>query len=172
MRQQLSSTQIIRYVQDPERLKTVQTFPITVYALSLALSVCYQHLRYGRLPSEQDDARHHFNTGCRILQELRKTWQAADPIATLAHRISIALNNLPNLDMLCINRPYHLTNEAGQEPNPDMPLNDCSNDAFMPLSGSETMDLFGGMDDLSWMYLDAENPISFDNLPLSLPNGL
>ncbi|PWY95413.1 hypothetical protein BO94DRAFT_620863 [Aspergillus sclerotioniger CBS 115572] len=160
LRQQLSAIQVIRYMRDPTRLNALCPLPIVVYATSLALSVSYQQLRYSRLPSDQEDARADFTTACGILQELRRTWASADAMALLTQRISAALNELPSLDLL---RVGHVVHRADQPvPPEDPPLHV---DAELP--PLEAMDLFSGMDDVSWMYLDAENPVNFDGFPFA-----
>ncbi|PYH94034.1 hypothetical protein BO71DRAFT_326330 [Aspergillus ellipticus CBS 707.79] len=182
LRQQLSAIQLIRYMQDPDRLKALHPFPIVVYAASLALSVSYQQLRYSRLPSDQEDARQDFNAGCDILQELRRKWASADATASLAHRISIALEQLPSLDVLWVNRPDRAErdseppqrrelggtlDEVDNQPSPEVQMTDRSSDIERSQPYLDTMDLFSGMDDVSWMYLDAVNPGSFDHFPLT-----
>ncbi|PYI04452.1 hypothetical protein BO78DRAFT_320360 [Aspergillus sclerotiicarbonarius CBS 121057] len=182
LRQQLSAIQLIRYMQDPARLNALHPFPIVVYAASLALSVSYQQLRYSRLPSDQEDARQDFNAGCDILQELRRKWASADAMASLAHRISIALDQLPNLDVLWVHRPDRAERdnyppprrelgdnmeEADHQPSLDVQTLDRSPDLERAQPYLDTKDLFSGMDDVSWMYLDAENPVTFDNFPLA-----
>lgn len=173
--------QLIRYMQDPGRLNALHPFPIVVYATSLALSVSYQQLRYSRLPSDQEDARQDFNTCCDILQEHRRKWGSADAMASLAHRISIALDQLPNLNILWVNRSGRAerdshpplrrglgdtTEEVDNQTSLETLTIDRSPDVERNQSYLDTMDLFSGMDDVSWMYLDAENPVNFNNLPL------
>ncbi|PLB48650.1 hypothetical protein P170DRAFT_509417 [Aspergillus steynii IBT 23096] len=182
LRQQLSAIQLIRYMQDPTRLNSLHPFPIIVYAASLALSVSYQQLRYSRLPSDQGDARQDFNTGCEILQELRRKWASADAMASLAYRISIALDQLPNLGVLWVNRSNRTerdshppsrrelgdtVEEVDHQPHSlDAQMMDRSQDVERTHPELDTMNLFSGMDDVSWMYLDAEIPVNFDHLPL------
>lgn len=153
-------------------MNTLCPLPIVVYAASLALSVSYQQLRYSRLSSDQEDAHKDFNAGCDILQKLRQKWRSADAMAALAKKISGALDMLPRLDILRLNRS---TQEGGNymERNVALPDDHRSGNApTIPSSHhlpagycSETMGLFAGMDDVSWMYLDAENPVSFDVFP-------
>ncbi|KGO51286.1 Transcription factor, fungi [Penicillium expansum] len=174
LRQQLSAIQVIRYMQDPIRRDALHPFPIVVYATSLALSVSYQQLRYSRIFSDQEDARQDFNTGCEVLQELRRKWGSADAMAALANRISGAVDQLPCLDILRVHRSdrkksdsnlaENLASMVDQQP-PDLSTDDCSADSQTAMSCLETMNLFAGMDDVSWMYLDAENPVSFDSFP-------
>ncbi|KAE8150464.1 hypothetical protein BDV25DRAFT_172154 [Aspergillus avenaceus] len=175
LRQQLSAIQAIRYMQDVNRLNALHPLPVIVYTASLALSVSYQQLRYSRLSSEQEDARNDFNSGCNILQELRRKWASADAMASLSHRISIVLDQLPSLDVLRINRSSTVERDntltggqgAAEEVHSpslaDGPGRVSDVQATQP--HLETMDLFSGMDDVSWMYLDAENPVSFDMFP-------
>lgn len=174
LRQQLSAIQIIRYMQEPERLQSLHPLPIAIYATSLALSVSYQHLRYSRLPSDQEDAHKDFNAACSILQSLRVNWAAADAMASLAQKISVELKKMPSLDLLRIRRLEHGEPARGsitRDSNEDIIAEDVS---FLSrqagwLRGSDNLegfDLFGGMDDISWMYLNAENSVSFESLPM------
>jgi uncharacterized membrane protein len=167
-------------MQDPKRLSSLHPFPIVVYATSLALSVSYQQLRYSRLSSDQQDARQDFIACCSILQELRRKWGSADAMASLSQRISTALDQLPSLDMLRVSRSNRTVrdgnvaerravengmDEVNDQLSADTPLADTTSDfqGVQPLL--EAMDLFSGMDDVSWMYLDAENPVTFDSFP-------
>lgn len=174
LRQQLSAIQVIRYLKDPVRLNALHPFPIVVYATSLALSVSYQQLRYSRLSSDQEDAHHDFNTGCEILKELRRKWCLADGMAILANKISGALNKLPSLGIVRLS----LLDKARHERRLEKTLSSMEDkqpgelsaagpvDSQMTLSQDlETMNLFAGMDNISWMYLDAENPVCFDGFP-------
>lgn len=186
MRQQLSAMQVIRYLQDRDRLNSLLPFPIAVYATSLALSISYQQLRYSRISSDQEIARHDFNAACDILQELRLKWASADAMASLAYRIAHALGQVSSLNMVRIHHPAPTENDGGEnhghferthdetngfpeDINPDLPMNDQplgnTRDLEAIQNYQETMDLFSGMDDISWMYLDAENPITFDSVP-------
>ena len=168
-------------MQDPVRLDGLHPFPIVVYATSLALSVSYQQLRYSRLSSDQEVAHHDFNTGCDILQKLRGKWASADVMASLAHRISTALDQLPSLDMLRADRPKSIERQEnpieGQEIRTSTTEGNIEPSGYQPLvhhppelpgtEPYETMDLLSSMDNISWMFLDAENPINFDNFPLA-----
>ncbi|KAM5347449.1 hypothetical protein ACJ41O_010454 [Fusarium nematophilum] len=185
LRQQLLAIQIIRFMKDPARLQSLHPLPIAIYATSLALSVSYQQLRYSRLPSDQEDACQDFNAACGILQSLRVNWQAADAIAALAQKISIELGKIPNLDLLRIDRSQlaerdgrsgrqgirtrresMVDNESEAVLTEGEALKERQGSVVNVLDNLETFDLFGGMDDISWMYLDAENPVSFESLPL------
>ncbi|VUC32659.1 unnamed protein product [Clonostachys rosea] len=181
MRQQLSAIRIIRSLEDPMHLRSLGPFPILVYATGLALSISYQQLRYSRLAIDQQKALQDFNTACRILQELSQKWESADIVASLALKISERLNKVPRSELI---RFDLLTSEVRENeghvcppqhvhPTGTTVTNTTENvvvDSGDPALGSQwdadTLGLFDGMDDVSWMFLGAENPASFD---LSLP---
>ena len=180
LRQQFSAVQIIRCLKVPLRLKSIHPFPIIAYATSQALSISYQQLRYSRLPIAQENARDDFNEACKILQELRQTWASADIMASLALKISAKINKVSSLDVIRADRSATLYRDGTQPPEQRVASMNTSNlsdenvnqSMFMGdmLQGqawdSATSNLFGGMDDMSWMYLDAENPVNVDLLPL------
>ena len=164
-------------MEDVERLHALHPLPITVYALALSLSVFYQRLRYCRLPEDQEDALGYFDTGCKILLELRQTWEAAEPIATLAEKSSAALHRCLGVDsarpvgprsvhernMIGNAQRSEVTTEEGRQ----VSVSDNSNIDGPPallntLEELDASEVFGGMDDLSWMYLDPSRPIGFD----------
>lgn len=165
-------------MEDTDRANALHPFPIVVYAVSLAISVSYQQLRYSRLSSEREDARQDFYTGCDILQELRRKWGSADRVATLAHRNSATLDQLPRLNMLqgsrcdqikrvssfAGNRGVEVTTQGlHAQQSVDLPL-DCQAPNLQTIPpGLEIMDLSPGIDDVSWMRVDAENLVGFDS---------
>lgn len=181
-------------MQDDDRRELLHPLPVVVHAASLALSVFYQYLRYSRLSIEQEEARQDFNTACGILRALQRKWSAADAMASLAQRVSDQLDKVPNVAVLQVDReainggqnrdiggqnrdiggqiPQALgpsTNEtttAGLVSNPD--ATDDQNGGQQVFTWQpDGFDLFGGMDDMSWMYLDPQNPIMFDRLPIT-----
>lgn len=164
-------------MQDTERLEGLRPLPIVVYAPSLALSVSYQHLRYSRLLSDQEDARRDFQMGCSILQRLRKSWEAADPIAALAQSISVALERLPSLDMLHIKK-QNVVNKDIRLQDPSLVVAEteaskrtiemglASHSSFEMLPEPQPLDLFGGMDDGFWMNPEVNNPVCFAGFPI------
>ncbi|KAL2855959.1 hypothetical protein BJY01DRAFT_231395 [Aspergillus pseudoustus] len=105
MRQELSAIQVIRYMQDNERLQALHPIPVIVYAASLALSVSYQQLRYSRLASHQEEAYSDFNTACDILQVLQRKWTSADGM----------LDKIPNLPFLRVNIICSETKDQSRE---------------------------------------------------------
>ncbi|KAI0550369.1 hypothetical protein F4679DRAFT_543065 [Xylaria curta] len=183
LRQQLSAIQVIRFMKDPDRLASLHPIPVVVYAASLALSVSYQQFRYSKLFMEQEEGYQDFATACDILRVLQQKWSAADAMASLSHRVLLELEKLPSLDMARVTsteaetapptRTYPsgrtLALPAAEVLNPDMQSPRRGN---MPvhqhdeshLAVPQDFDILGGMDDLSWMYLDAANPLSFDTL--------
>lgn len=172
LRQQFSSGQIIRYMKDEEDLNTLQPLPVIVYGASLALSVCFQQMRYSRLAFEQKEAHQDFNTACGILQTLQRKWSAADTMASLAQKVSTELGKLPSVALLQVEREdthhnHNHPNERGFEAMNTSAVNEDANSiathdqhgghvsAWRP----DGIDFFGGMDDMSWMYLDPQNPV-------------
>lgn len=158
-------------MEDTDRLNALHPFPVVVYAVSLALSVSYQQLRYSRLSSDQEDACQDFHTGCDILQELRRKWVSADAMASLAHKSSSALDQLPCLDMFRVSRSDQMeracsfagnrgvgvaTEDPDDQQFVDLQLDGHPSDSQIAPPGLESMDLFSGIDDVSWMHLDAE----------------
>ena len=165
-------------MEDADRLHALHPFPIIVYAISLALSISYQQLRYSRLSSEQEESRQDFHTGCDILQELRRKWESADEVASLAHRISSVLDQVPCRDMLQASRSDQMervgsfagirgvgvATEGPDGPQSlDLPLEGNATGSQMILPGLEMMDVSSCIDDISWMHVDAENPPSFNS---------
>ncbi|ETS87867.1 hypothetical protein PFICI_01695 [Pestalotiopsis fici W106-1] len=180
LRQQLSSIQIIRYMKDENRINSLHPLPVVVYAASLALSVFYQHLRYSRIALEQEEAHQDFNTACSILQALQRKWSAADAMASLAQKVSTELKKLPSFALLQIEReePHRNNNQESEHDLQALgpsAVNEHPNSAAAPdqqgghmaMWRPDGIDLFGGMDDMSWMYLDPQNPVSFDSLPFT-----
>ena len=185
VRQQLSATQVIRYLQNKDRLTALRPLPVIVYATSLALSVSYQQLRYSRLSADQDEAYQDFMAACNILETFQHQWSAADAMALLSRRIAIELDKTPNLATLRLDREREearrnepriqswqhqsLQNDSfdldQDEQYLDSGIDTSLRPSTMAMSSLETFDVFGGMDDMSWMYLDGENPMSLDNMP-------
>ncbi len=155
-------------------MNSLLPLPVTVYAASLALSVSYQQLRYCKLSSDQDEAYHDFTAACVILEALQGKWSAADAMASLGRRIATELEKTQNLAILRVDRRGDRSGDApganvqglDQDAWVTRPATVAShNDREGDATRAEVLDLFGEMDDISWMYLDAENPISFDCLP-------
>ncbi|KAJ3513365.1 hypothetical protein NM208_g15196 [Fusarium decemcellulare] len=202
MRQQLSAIQVIRHMRDPEQLQALHPFPIVVYAASLAVSVSYQQLRYSRLSTDQEQAKHDFNAACQVLQVLRQKWESADVMATLSHRISAELNKVPSLGLLRVSKQDgngvgrqsvegHDLVMAGQrqEQQQQQPVYGVfstldhsqrhTNTSSLQLEPAteeggintlsytwdiETSQIFDGMDDMAWMYLDLLPTVRDDDL--------
>ncbi|KIW25799.1 uncharacterized protein PV07_08943 [Cladophialophora immunda] len=183
LRQQLSAMQIIRQMQDHERLESLHPLPVVVYGASLALSVSYQQLRYSRLVMDQEEALQDFKTSCSILQILQQKWGSADAMASLARKVSIELGRIPSLSLVQVDRSYlkrpeidqieSTPHNAAQYEPQDSEQEGHELNQMADLPGTEApaftwdprvSDVFGGMDDMSWMFLAAETPMNFDNL--------
>ena len=107
IRQRLFAIEIVRLMDAP-KATTLHPLPILPYAISLALSVSYQHLRQSQLEHQQADARQDFRVCCRILQNLRRTWCSADVMATLAKKVLDELDRAQDLSTFRIRRnPKH-----------------------------------------------------------------
>ena len=104
VRQSLAAIQIIRLMK-PERLLSLHALPLLPYAISLALSVSYQHLRQDQLRHQQEDGRADLEACCSILHELRCTWSCVDLIATLGQKVLDELKTAPDLSAFRIQRP-------------------------------------------------------------------
>ncbi|KAF2207783.1 hypothetical protein CERZMDRAFT_114966 [Cercospora zeae-maydis SCOH1-5] len=96
VRQSLAAIEINRLMSS-HLLQALLPLPILSYAISLAMSVSYQHLRQSQLQHQQEDARQDFKSCCQILQKLRRTWSAADVIATIAKKVLDQLEKAPDL---------------------------------------------------------------------------
>lgn len=103
IRQRLFAIEILRLMNAPKST-TLHPLPILPYAISLAMSVSYQHLRQSQLEHQQADARQDFRTCCRILQNLRKTWCSADVMAGLAKKVLEEMDRAPDLASFRIRR--------------------------------------------------------------------
>ncbi|KAK6378829.1 hypothetical protein LTS17_006532 [Exophiala oligosperma] len=182
LRQQLATVQVIRYMEDTNRLNALHPFPIAVYAVSLALSVSYQQLKFSRLPSDREDARRDFQKCCVIMQELRRKWGCADAMGSLAQKISAALDHPSLLDELRANQCGPVSNDSSLTGNSGAGITQkqCEDHQISALSagehplnyqmlftGLDTMDPFATMDDISWMNLGAGDPseVGHDNFP-------
>lgn len=103
IRQRLCASEIIGLMQTMGR-KHLHLLPFVPYAVSLALSVSYSHLRQSQLQHQQDDARRDFRSCTEILQQLRMIWSSADVMATLAQKVLEELDRAPDLAQFRIPR--------------------------------------------------------------------
>ncbi|KAI0973788.1 hypothetical protein F4678DRAFT_486948 [Xylaria arbuscula] len=132
-----------------------------------------------RFHSDREAAREEFDAACMILQDLRDRWPSADPLATLAQTISVELGKLPQLDLLHFDRsneleknhrlsrrqslqaPHQRESEAnGGAPGDDVLSAGQVEDDPQICHNQEIVELFGRMNDVSWMFLDAGNPVN------------
>ena len=189
LRQRLFAIEIGRLLNAPES-PSLYPLPILPYAISLALSVSYQHLRQSQLEHQQADARNDFRTCCRILQNLRRTWSSADVMATLAKKVLDELERAPDLASFRIRRIRHgsdvdrLVADAAQEPippptacafetKPQVATPDETNRTGAELVGEthvgqqpvqSNVDLFDNMDDVFDTFMDPNYPLNLDDM--------
>jgi hypothetical protein len=97
-------------------------------------------------------------------------------MASLAHRISVALDKLPSLEVLRVDRSEEVKDGVGSSMDPQPPGSTMDVDlasrhpTLKMLPEPQTIELFCGMDDVSWMYLDAYNPVTFESFPVDYCN--
>ncbi|WPG98699.1 Hypothetical protein R9X50_00149300 [Acrodontium crateriforme] len=96
VRQRLVAGEIIKWMGS-DRAKTVHGMPCIPYAVSLSLSVSYQHLRQSQLTHQQEEARDDIRACTKLLQNLRRTWGSADAMAALAKKVSEELDRSADL---------------------------------------------------------------------------
>lgn len=193
VRQRLCAIEIVRLMDAPHA-KTLHPLPILPYAISLALSVSYQHLRQSQLEHQQADARQDFRTCCKILQNLRRTWCSADVMATLAKKVLDQLDRAPSLATFRIPRSYG--SRIGQSldaPEHDLipPPTACNHDIMSAQTVTETekagepdqsagdvdrleavdqrpsqdgINLFDNMDDVFGTFMDPNYPLNLDDM--------
>lgn len=172
-------------MQGGSRLQSLQPLPVIVYAASLALSVAYQQLRSSRLQIEQEEACEDFRSACAVLKVLQRKWCAADAVASLAERVSVQIEKLPSLELLRVDRISNSREALSRDQNLQLlgPSTQRATPAGRELLGSEQcelhvnledsaplcdeVDLFGGMDSISWMYLNSETPFNLDTFALN-----
>lgn len=172
-------------MQGGNRLESLQPLPVIVYAASLALSVAYQQLRSSRLQIEQEEACEDFRSACTILKVLQRKWCAADAVASLAERVSVQLEKLPSLELVRVNQIPNSSEAPSRDQNLQFvePSTQRATPAGRELvepeqselhvnledqsALSNELDLFGGMDSISWMYLNSETPFNLDTFALN-----
>lgn len=157
--------------------------PVLPYAISLALSVSYQHLRQSQLQHQQEDAREDFKACCQVLQKLRRTWSSADVIATIAKKVSEELNKAEDLSSfrvgrldlagrkspgICtasLTRPDTLIDQrVDAEGSSDQPngIGAAAPETSTP-GNQDWFGMFEGMDDVFGTYLDPNYPVNLDD---------
>lgn len=184
VRQRLCAIEIHR-LMGSDMLASIVPLPLLPYAISLALSVSYQHLRQSQLRHQQEDARSDFRSCYQVLQKLRRTWSSADLIAIIAKKVLDELNKSTDLSTFRIGRLVEAgANSPGDSAasfaRPDTlidskPGNDVEETSAAPvLSGGinqpvnaadDGLNLFEGMDDLFGTFLDATAgyPVNLDD---------
>ncbi|KAK4550488.1 hypothetical protein LTR36_000067 [Oleoguttula mirabilis] len=185
VRQRLCSGEIIR-LMDSTYSRDLHGLPFIPYAVSLALSVAYQHLRQSQYSHQQADAHQAVRQCTKVLQNLRRTWSSADTMAALAKKVLDELDRAPNLASFRVPRapkaapvfnndgsaaedPPRLPTPDGVQSRQSAPMPDTSDcvvtgpspaapDAAVQRPTQDELDLFDGMDDVFSGYLDLHNP--------------
>ena len=192
LRQRLYAIEIVRLMNAPKS-PTLHPLPVLPYAISLALSVSYQHLRQSQFEHQQAGARNDFRTCCRILQNLRRTWASADVMATLAKKVLDELDRAPDLAAFRIPRAHKhdthaLENDIIPPPTVCNHGKDSAGDLIAasesfdpkalttPVAGAGTaaaagaemaadgINLFDNMDDLFGTFMDPNYPLNLDDM--------
>lgn len=183
VRQSLCSIELHR-LMNSHLFTQLHPFPILPYAISLALSVSYQHLRQAQLNHQQENAREDFRTCCKVLQNLRRTWSSADVIATIAKKVLDEVNRVSDLSSFRVSRVSGRTRDSpgictaslvrphtiidqreDQDPEADGSTNEGAT-ADHDVDGMSTQynpELFEGMDDLFGTYMDPNYPVNLDD---------
>jgi hypothetical protein len=187
VRQSLCAIEINR-MMGSYLLTELHPLPILPYAISLALSVSYQHLRQSRLHHQQEDARSDFRDGCQIIQKLRRAWSSADTIAAISKTVLERLEKATDLTSFSIGRELRMssptictasmdkpdtlidqrTGAELQEAQGGVGIHDSAiatgNSSSSTVMGPDTSGaLFDGMDDIFETYLDLNNPLNLDD---------
>ncbi|KAF2770759.1 hypothetical protein EJ03DRAFT_290611 [Teratosphaeria nubilosa] len=187
IRQRLCAIEVIRLLES-EHCRALHGFPFIPYALSLALSVSYQHLRQSQLHHQQEDARSDFRRCTKLLHSLRRTWSSADTMTALAMKVLEGLYKAPSLESFRIPRGGGAGREADKPCAPDISgarsglelpsdIANATNSVQQPAltsgtNGNATLptgvpgnaDLFDGMDDVFGTYLDPNYPVNLDDM--------
>lgn len=103
VRQSLCALELNRLMTS-KHFSALSPLPILPYAISLALSVSYQHLRQSKLLHQQEDAREDFRQSCQVLQKMRRTWSSADAIAAISKTVLERLEKATDLSSFSIGR--------------------------------------------------------------------
>nr|POF11509.1 cutinase transcription factor 1 alpha [Quercus suber] len=187
IRQRLCASEIIRFMEDSRQRATLHPLPCIPYAVSLSLSVQYQHLRQSQITHQQQDAHTNFGAATEILTAICPIWSSADSMATLARRVLDEIDRAPDIRIFRIPRDHHsraamtaagnyqaigpptactgITDIPTSSPKegvaPAEPVSTVpSKQAIANLDGLE---LFDGMDDVFGTYLDPNYPVNLDD---------
>lgn len=184
VRQSLCAIEIHR-LMGSEMLTSILPLPLLPYAISLALSVSYQHLRQSQLRHQQEDARSDFRSCYQVLQKLRRTWSSADTIAIIAKKVLEELNkstdlsnfrigrlaeasrnNSPGICTASLARPDTLIDGKSVNVSAETetaPIDPPVGNEQPPNGAEDGLGLFEGMDDVFDTFLDAAYPTNLDD---------
>ena len=187
IRQRLFAIEILRLMNAPKS-STLHPLPILPYAISLAMSVSYQHLRQSQLEHQQADARQDFRTCCKILHNLRRTWCSADVMAGLAKKVLEEMDRAPDLASFRLRRtrgppnqevvfppageligpPTVCTHRPGDVKTPEVvgSAEPSAEAAALPATNGAAADLniFDNMDDVFGTFMDPNYPLNLDDM--------
>ncbi|KAK5676739.1 hypothetical protein LTS10_010502 [Elasticomyces elasticus] len=123
VRQRLCASEIIRIMESDHAGCDLHALPFIPYAVSLTLSVAYQHLRQSQFHHQQEDACEEFSKCTKLLQGLRRTWSSADTMAALARKVQGEIERAPSLASFRVTREAQRRAEdrQGEEAEVDMP---------------------------------------------------
>jgi hypothetical protein len=193
IRQRLCASEIVRVMDSDHAGCGLHALPFITYAVSLALSVAYQHLRQSQFIHQQEDACAEFRRCAKILQKLRRTWSSADTMAALAKKVQDEIDKAPSLASFRIGREAQKRAAEGAKDVPcppaingdrmglldSLPENQDAESTtvagqlqadigaappVMAQAGQDGLDLFDGMDDVFGTYLDPNYPVNLDDL--------
>jgi hypothetical protein len=189
VRQSLCALELNRLMNSP-LFASLHPLPILPYAISLALSVAYKHLRQSHLQHQQEDARQDFRHSYHVLQKMRRTWSSADSIAAISKTVLERLDKSTDLSTFRVSRDARANSpvvctasmdkpetiiDQQEGSNPDSAPDDGRHTARTPAKdsamGTEGLTehddaefTFDGMDDIFATYLDPNNPLHLDEL--------
>lgn len=187
VRQRLCASEVVRLMESTHG-RDLHALHFIPYAVSLALSVAYQHLRQSQFQHQQEDACQALRECSAILQALRRTWSSADTMAALAKKVLDELDRAPSLATFRVQRASQLGNDPSnmesrvqspcmpaingdrtglKEALPNAVSGTADNTEHTPVPAAVVVNpqplnvginLFDGMDDIFGTYLDPNYP--------------
>jgi hypothetical protein len=189
IRQRLCAHEVVKLLES-DHCRDLHALPFIPYAVSLALSVSYQHLRQSQMHHQQEDARKDFRRCTQLLQNLRRIWCSADTMTALALKVLEGLDKTTSLASFRV--PRNIPGEDVHEPPCPQDMSGARSGLLEALpngdgdatsgDGTQTsaagpsegtlppgaeagqLDLFDGMDDIFGTYLDPNYPVNLDDI--------
>ncbi|KAK5693228.1 hypothetical protein LTR17_025176 [Elasticomyces elasticus] len=163
VRQRLCASEIIRIMESDHAGCDLHALPFIPYAVSLTLSVAYQHLRQSQFQHQQEDACEEFSKCKKLLQGLRRTWSSADTMAALARKVQGEIDRAPSLASFRVTREAQRRAEDRQAEG-GRGLGCGTQHLQVLLVSGTTLGLFDGMDDIFGTYMDPNYPVNLDDM--------